>query len=127
MFSTIGFQVASGCSAARMASSSPELRMRKKSSTVCSCGVLAVTTITPPCAMSALARLLAGGGVHFRESLARDARRVDARRDAAVHRDLQDDLADLLARETVVQRGLHVQLQLVGTIQRADHRDVDDA
>src|ERR1700722_8309845 len=113
--STMGRQVASGCRVARMASSSPVLKMRKKSSTSCSCGVRAVTMGLR------LLRLIELG-----KRLARDAHPVDAGRHAAVDGDLQQHLANLLAGHTVVERRLDVQFQLMRAIQRADHRDVDE-
>src|SRR5208283_427289 len=114
--STIGRQVASGCSAARMAARSPLERMRKKSSTSCSCGVRAVTI-----GMLPLLRL-----IDFGKRLARDAHAVDAGRHAAIHGHLQQHLANLLARHPVVERRLDVQLQLMRSIERADHPDVDE-
>src|SRR5262245_58416950 len=65
--------------------------------------------------------------VDFRERLARDAERVDAGRHAAVDRDGEEDLANLIARDAVGQRALHVHFQLVRTIEGADHREVEHA
>src|SRR6185369_13451923 len=118
--STMGSQVASACSVPRMASRSPVLSVRKKSTTTCSCALRAVI-MCPPLTVLLLGR------VDFREGLARDARAVDAGRHTAVHRHLQDHFADLLARQSIVQRGLHMQLQFVRPVQCADHRDVDQA
>src|SRR5580693_9382957 len=84
--STMGRQVACGCRVARMASRSPLLKMRKKSSTSCSCAVRAVTMGL------CLLRLIELG-----KRLARDAHAVDAGRHAAVDGHLQEHLADLLA------------------------------
>src|SRR5271154_2792649 len=114
--STMGRQVASGCSVARMASRSPLLKTRKKSSTSCSCGVRAVTMESLP-----LLRLIELG-----KRLARDAHAVDAGGHAAIYRHLQQHLANLLASHPIVERRLDMQLQLMRTIQRADHRDIDE-
>src|ERR1700722_20805079 len=111
----MGRHVASGCSVARMAARSPLLKMRKKSSTSCSCGVRAVTMDLR------LLRL-----IEFGKRLARNAHAVDAGRHAAVDRHLQKHLAYFLAGHAVVERRLDVQFQLMRTIQRADHRDIDE-
>src|SRR5450631_2472093 len=116
MPSTIGRQVASGCRVARMASRSPLLKIRKKSSTSCSCGVRAVTICKLP-----LLRLIDLG-----KRIARDAHAVDTGRHAAIHGHLQQHFANLLARHPVIERRLDVQFQLMRSIQRADHRDVDE-
>src|SRR3984957_378542 len=110
----MGRQVASGCRVARMASRSPVLKMRKKSSTSCSCGVRAVTMGLR------LLRL-----IELRKRLARDAYAVDAGRHATVDGHLQQHLANLLAGPGGVERRLDVQFQLMRAIERADHRDVD--
>ena len=55
--------------------------------------------------------------VVLRERFARDSEGVDASRAAAVDRDLQEDLGDLLTRQPVAQSALHVDLQLVRTVE----------
>src|SRR5258708_24650062 len=114
--STIGRQVASGCSVARMASRSPLERTRKKSSTSSSCGVRALTMCVLP-----LLRLIDLG-----KRLARDAHTVDAGRYAAIHGHLQQHFANLLARHPIIERRLDVQFQLLRSIQRPDHPDLDE-
>jgi len=61
------------------------------------------------------------------ESLARDAEGIDRRGHAGVDRHLQQRLHDLLARQAVAQGPLHVNLELVGPIERADHGEIDEA
>src|SRR6185295_5794671 len=71
--------------------------------------------------------LSASRRVEFCECFARDAHRVDAGRYAAVDGDLQQDFADLLARDTIRERTLDVDLELMRSVERADHREVDEA
>src|SRR5436190_17300451 len=54
----------------------------------------------------------------FLEHAARDLEGVEAGRDAAIDRDLQEDLLDLLLGEAVVQRTVDVQLELGAAVQR---------
>src|SRR5260370_714792 len=61
------------------------------------------------------------------ERLARIAERVHAGRDPAIDSDLKQDLLDLFFCESVLQRTLDVQLQLVGPVECAQHRQIDDA
>src|SRR5262245_5927631 len=110
-------QTASSWKLARICSRSPELRVAKNSRYRRSYSLFGLTI-----ADCSSAR---GGGVDFGERLARDAHRVDAGRNAAVDGDLQEDLADLLARDAVRERALHVQLELVRAIERGDHGEVD--
>src|SRR3954468_10671684 len=65
--------------------------------------------------------------VYFLEGVARDAEAVDPSRNAAIDGDLQEDLLDLLLGKAVFQRRLDVQLQLMGAVERADHRQIDNA
>src|SRR5262245_52318220 len=51
----------------------------------------------------------------FLHGLARDPEAVERRRQAAVDRDLEKDLADLLLGEAVVERAADMELQLVRT------------
>src|SRR6185503_15299416 len=71
--------------------------------------------------------LSASRRVEFCECFARDAHRVDAGRYAAVDGDLQQDFADLLARDTIRERTLDMDLELMRSVERADHREVDEA
>src|SRR6185436_13939570 len=59
--------------------------------------------------------------------LARVAEGVDARRDAAIDGNLEQDLLDLVLGDAVLQGALDVQLQFLRTAERAEHRQVDDA
>src|SRR5690349_6713142 len=65
--------------------------------------------------------------LHLGESLARDAEGIDARRDAALDRDLQEHLEDLGPRQAVAQRSLDVDLELVRAIEGAQHGEVEEA
>src|ERR1700704_4061582 len=65
--------------------------------------------------------------VDLREDLARDAERVPPRRHTAIDRDGHEDLADLVARDAVLERAADVHLELVRSIERADHRQVEHA
>src|ERR1700730_2936617 len=65
--------------------------------------------------------------IELGEDLARLAEGGDASRHAAINRDLQKHFADLLARHAVVERALDVDLQLMGPVERANHRQVDQA
>src|SRR5262245_45046811 len=76
--------------------------------------------MTPPLRLCLLA-------VDLGEHLARAAERLDRRGHAAVDRDLHEHLADLLAREAVVERAADVQLQLVAAAERGQHAEVEDA
>src|ERR1044071_8217783 len=61
------------------------------------------------------------------ERLARVAECIDARRHAAIHGDLKQDLLDLVLGETVFQRALDMELQLMRPVERTEHREIDDA
>src|SRR5215467_10180143 len=61
------------------------------------------------------------------KDLTSDAERVDARGHSAVDRHSEEDLAHLIAGDAVGQRPLDVHLQLVGTVECADHREVEHA
>src|SRR5690349_18209806 len=61
------------------------------------------------------------------EHLLRDPERVEAGREPAIGGHLQEDLLDLLLAAPVAQRPSHVAGQLVGPVERAQHRDVDQA
>src|SRR6266536_495781 len=63
----------------------------------------------------------------FLERFTRVAEGVDAGGDAAIDGNLQQDLLDLVLGEPVLQRALHMQLQFMGTIEGAEHRQIDDA
>ena len=60
--------------------------------------------------------------LQFLERLARRPEAVNARRNPAIDRDLKKYLLDLILGETVFQRGLDMQLQLMRPIERGDHR-----
>src|SRR5262249_45862724 len=60
----------------------------------------------------------------FLEHVARRLEGVEAGRDAAVDRDLQEDLLDLLLGEAVVQRTVDVQLELGRAVERGQHGEV---
>lgn len=66
-------------------------------------------------------------GVIFRDRLPCDPEGIDPRRDAAVHRDLQQDLLDFRAAKPIAQRPLYVKGKLVGPIERADHAKIEQA
>src|SRR5512134_1523026 len=61
------------------------------------------------------------------ERLARVAEGVDAGRHAAIDRHLKQDFLDLVLGEAVLQRTLDMELQLMRPVQRAEHRQIDDA
>src|SRR5215831_17285077 len=61
------------------------------------------------------------------EHLARDPEAVDCRRHAAVDGGLEEDLADLVLGDAVRERAAHVRLQLVRSVQRRQHREVQHA
>src|SRR5712691_12413216 len=69
--------------------------------------------------VSANARLL--------ERLARQAEMLDAGRHAAIDRDLQQHLGDLLLGDAVLDRALHVRLELVMAVERGQHGEVEHA
>src|SRR3954464_14253399 len=58
------------------------------------------------------------------EHVARGLEGVEAGRDTAIDRDLQEDLLDLLLAEAVGQRAVDVQLELRPAVQRREHREV---
>src|SRR5262245_58647425 len=103
-----------------MRSRSPLLSVSKNWRNARSLSLLALTMTGAP-----------GGSALFRvdlgERFARDAHRIDARGHAAVNGDLQEHLADLRAREAVRERTLDVDLELVRPVERADHRQVEQA
>src|SRR3974377_787338 len=61
------------------------------------------------------------------ETLARRSERLDARRNPCVDRRLQQHFLDLLLGAPVPQRAHHMQLELVLTIERREHRDIEKA
>src|SRR5579859_2369804 len=67
------------------------------------------------------------GTFDFLERLPRIAKRVNAGRDAAINRDLKQDLLDLFLGEPVLQCALHMQLELVRPVERPEHCQIDDA
>src|SRR5262249_61767321 len=70
-------------------------------------------------AASANARLL--------ERLARQPEVLDAGRHAAIDRDLQQHLGDLLLGDAVLDRALHVRLELVMAVERGGHGEIEHA
>src|SRR4051812_31702904 len=67
-----------------------------------------------------------GGSIDLVEGLARIAEGVDSGRNAAIDGNLEQDLLDLLLGQPVLQGALDVQLQLVRSVQGAEHRQIDD-
>src|SRR3954453_16631051 len=65
--------------------------------------------------------------VDLREHLARDPKTVDRSRHAAIDCDLHQDLADLVAADTVGEGALQMRAEFVLTIEDRDHRDVEHA
>ena len=65
--------------------------------------------------------------IEFGEHLAGDAEAVDRGGDAGVDADLQEDLADLLARHAVVERAPDVGAQFLRPVEHGDHRQVQHA
>src|ERR1700744_5721013 len=65
--------------------------------------------------------------LHLLERLLGVPETVDPGGNAGIDRDLQEDFLDLVLGQTVFQRRLDVQLQLMRAIQHADHRQIDDA
>src|SRR5262245_32372215 len=63
----------------------------------------------------------------FAEGLARVAEGIDAGRHATIDRHLKQDLLDLILGETVLKGTLDVQLEFMRPVQRAQHRQIDDA
>src|SRR5437879_13669698 len=60
----------------------------------------------------------------FLEDVTRGLEGVEAGRDAAVDRDLQEDFLDLILGEAVVQRAVNVQLQLRPAVERRQDGEV---
>src|SRR6185503_1485359 len=96
---------------------------RRTSTTVC----------TPPCrlrfgnARRSTSRERASLLLELAERFSGDAERVDGCGHAGIDRDLQQHLADLRLRRAVADRAFDVDFQLVRAIQRAQHRDVEQA
>src|SRR5437868_10441416 len=65
--------------------------------------------------------------VEFGEGFARQAEAVHGAWYAGVDRHLHQDLANLVLADTVGQRALDMQLQLVRPVQHRDHGDVEHA
>src|SRR5205085_9676457 len=65
--------------------------------------------------------------LHLGEYFARNAKTVDAGRDAGVAGDLHEDLADLVLAHPVDQRALDMHAQLVRPVQDRDHGEVEHA
>src|SRR5580700_8731682 len=68
-----------------------------------------------------------GSDSHFFEYFFRRAEAVDARGNAAVNRDLQEDLFDVFLCQSVRHGGLDVQSKLMRAVERRDHRQIDEA
>src|SRR6185312_9193020 len=60
----------------------------------------------------------------FLEDAACGLEGIEAGRDAAIDRDLQEDLLDLLLGEAVVQRAVDMQLELGAAVERRQHGEV---
>src|ERR1043166_9528757 len=71
--------------------------------------------------------LVSSGNARLLERLARQAEVLDPGRHAAVDRDLQQNLGDLLLGDAVLDRALHVRLELVMTVERREHGEVEHA
>src|SRR3954471_11918263 len=54
------------------------------------------------------------------------AEAIDAARDAAIDRDLDQHGADFVRRHAVVQRAAHVGLELLHAAERGDHAEIED-
>src|ERR1700674_3777864 len=72
-------------------------------------------------------RAAASFSFHFLERLARVSEGIDSRGNAAIDRDLQQDLLDLVLGQSVLQGALDMQLQFMRPIERAEHCKIDDA
>src|SRR6185437_4063488 len=66
-------------------------------------------------------------GVKLRQCFGRDAQGIERRRKAAIRRDLEENLAQLLAGKAVVQGAPDMELQLVRAIERGDHAEIEQA
>src|ERR1700756_3776388 len=83
---------------------------------------------SPMTAIAAGGRTLAvSGNARLLERLARQPEVLDARRHAAIDRDLQQYLGDLLLGDAVLDRALHVRLELVMAVERGEHGEVEHA
>src|SRR4051794_4419289 len=65
--------------------------------------------------------------VHLGKDLARDAKTVDAGRDARIAGDLHEDLADFVLADAVDQRTLDMHPQFMWPVQDRDHGEVEHA
>ena len=64
---------------------------------------------------------------HVFQDLSGDSKTIEPGRHSAVHGNLQNDLADFVLGDTVVQRPANVDFQLVRTIESRNHSEVEDA
>src|ERR1700752_5440678 len=65
--------------------------------------------------------------LHLGQHLLRGPHRIEHHRRAGIQAHMQEDLADLLARDTVVDRAAHMAAQLVLAVQDREHRKVQHA
>src|ERR1043166_10259764 len=83
---------------------------------------------SPTTAIAAGGRTLAvSGNARLLERLARQPEVLDARGYAAIDRDLQQHLGDFLLGDAVLDRALHVRLELVMAVERGEHGEVEHA
>src|SRR5580765_5526705 len=64
---------------------------------------------------------------HFLECFLRDAEAVDSRGDTAVDRHLQKDLLNVVFAQPVLDRSLDVNFDLVRSIERREHGQIEKA
>src|SRR4030095_14951151 len=81
----------------------------------------------PPILPTPINPMLCSDITQLLEHFPRDSETVHSRRNAAVNRDLQKDLFDLVLRHTVRQRAAHVGLDLVRTIESRKHGEIQQA
>src|SRR5437764_13179664 len=70
---------------------------------------------------------LPSGNSGLLEGLASQAEMLDPRRHTAIDRDLQQYLGDFLSGHAVLERTLDVRLELVVSVERGQHREVEHA
>ncbi len=64
---------------------------------------------------------------HILESFARQPETVDAGGDAAITRNLKEDLLQFIFGETVLNSAANMQLQLMRAVERRDHSQIENA
>src|ERR1043166_2958758 len=83
---------------------------------------------SPTTAIAAGGRTLAASGnARLLERLARQPEVLAPRRHAAIDRDLQQHFGNFLFGDAVLDRALHVRLELVMAVERGEHGEVEHA